>query len=125
MIKSPEQKKKERSAIRMILLVSQIGITMMVPVFFCVFIGRIVSDKTGHPILFLLFLFIGILAGFRSSWQIISRFTGLRFHDKADSSGADHNPSREDHNLSGEDESACVEFDDDESEDFKEGGFPP
>lgn len=77
MIKSPERRKKERRAFRMVVLVTQIGICMMVPIFFCVFLGRLISEKTGQPLLFLLMLLIGILAGFRSSWQIISRFTGL------------------------------------------------
>ena len=77
MIKPPERRKKERRAFRMIVLVTQIGICMMVPIFFCVFLGRLISEKTGQPLWFLLMLLTGCLAGFRSSWQIISRFTGL------------------------------------------------
>lgn len=76
MFKSPEQKKKEKRALRMLVLITQIGICMMVPVFFCVFLGRWISERTGQPLFFLLLVVIGAMAGFRSSWQIISRFTG-------------------------------------------------
>ena len=75
MIRTQKQKREERRALRMIVLVTQIGICMLVPVFFCVFLGRWISEKTGSPLLFPLMLLIGILAGFRSCWQVISRFT--------------------------------------------------
>lgn len=76
MIRSPEKKAKERKALRMAVMISQLGICMMVPVFFCVFLGRWCSEKLGHPLIFLIFLLIGIMAGFRSCWQMIVRFTG-------------------------------------------------
>lgn len=79
MIRSAERKAKDRKALRMIVLVTQIGICMMVPVFLCVFAGQWASRKLDNMLIFPLFLLIGILAGFRSSWQMISRFTGLKF----------------------------------------------
>ncbi len=78
MIKSREQRREERKSLRMIVLVTQIGLCMMVPIFLCTWLGRWLSEKTGHPLLFLLILLLGILAGFRTSWQMISRFTGLK-----------------------------------------------
>lgn len=125
MIKSPERKKKERHALRMLLLVSQIGITMMVPVFFCVFVGRFISDKTGHPILFLLFLLIGVLAGFRSSWQIISRFTGLTLFKKQDTGGGIEEQQQAAQAYSPYPDANGEELEDEEDEDFIDGGFPP
>ena len=95
MIKAPEKKAQERKALRMLLLISQVGICMMVPVFFCLFVGRWVAERTGHPLVFLLFLLTGVLAGFRSCWQVIARFTGLkadRLFDfcSGDSAGCGH-----------------------------------
>ena len=85
MRRSPEKKAKERKALRMIVLVTQIGICMMVPIFFCVFLGQLFSNRLGQPLVFPLILLIGIMAGFRSSYQVICRFTGLSFGRKEES----------------------------------------
>ena len=77
MIKTPEQKRKDRKALRILVLISQLGICMLVPVFICVFLGQWISQITGQILLFPLMLLIGVLAGFRSAWYMISRFTGL------------------------------------------------
>ena len=82
MIRTPEQKKKNRRALRFLVLISQLGICMLVPLFICVFLGQWISERTGQLILFPLMLLIGILAGFRSVWYMISRFTGLLPPDK-------------------------------------------
>lgn len=68
----------DRFPLRMLLLISQIGITMMVPIFFCAWLGSLVVKKTGIELLFVLFLIIGILAGFRSCYHMIRRFTSLK-----------------------------------------------
>lgn len=77
MKKSASKKEKERRALRMIVLVTQIGICMLVPVFFCVFIGQYISETMDMPLLFPFCLLLGILAGFRSCYQMIRRFTDL------------------------------------------------
>lgn len=61
----------------MVALISQLGITMMVALFMCAGIGYLISQKTGNELWFLLFLFIGMLAGFRSCYDIIRRFVDL------------------------------------------------
>ena len=68
----------------MLVLISQIGITMMVPIFFCAWMGYYVSRKTGMELLFLLFLILGILAGFRSCYQIICRFVSLQSSEEGE-----------------------------------------
>lgn len=77
MKKSEEKKAKERRALRMIVLVTQIGICMLVPVFFCVFIGQWISETFHMSWLFPVCLLLGILAGFRSCYQMICRFADL------------------------------------------------
>ena len=62
--------------IRMTALIMQLGITMLTAILLCGIPGRIIAVRTGHPFIFPLFLVLGILAGFRSCFQIIERFTG-------------------------------------------------
>lgn len=72
------RKEGDKFPLRMLLLISQLGITMMVPIFFCGWLGSLVAGKTGIDILILVFLVIGIMAGFRSCYHIIRRFTSLK-----------------------------------------------
>lgn len=76
-MKSEEKKRKERKALSMLVLISQIGICMLVPIFLCVFLGQYISRIAGVDILFPVFLLLGILAGFRSSYTMIQRFVRL------------------------------------------------
>lgn len=78
------KRKKEKNPLRMLVLISQIGITMMVPIFFCAWIGYYISRKTGIDILFLIFIVLGILAGFRSCYQIICRFVSLQSSEEGE-----------------------------------------
>ena len=67
----------EKHPLRLLVLITQLGITMMVPIFFCAWLGSLVSRKTGVELLFVLFLVMGALAGFRSCYHIIRRFVPL------------------------------------------------
>ena len=79
------KKARERRALRMVVLVTQIGNCMLVPIFYCVFIGRWLSMTLNRPLLFPLVLLVGILAGFRSCWQVIARFSGLKLDRRKES----------------------------------------
>lgn len=72
------RKEGDKFPLRMLLLISQLGITMMVPIFFCTWLGSMVVNKTGIDILIIVFIIIGIMAGFRSCHHIIRRFTSLK-----------------------------------------------
>lgn len=72
------RRKSDRNPLRLLVLISQIGITMMVPIFFCAWLGLYVSSKTGIDFLFLLFLILGIMSGFRSCYSVIRRFISLK-----------------------------------------------
>lgn len=71
------RKKSKKIPYRMVALISQLGITMMVALFMCAGIGYLISEKTGNELWFLLFLLLGMLAGFRSCYDIIRRFVDL------------------------------------------------
>ena len=75
---SSVRKDSEKHPLRLIVLISQIGITMMVPIFFCAWLGYLVSEKTGMEILFVVFLILGIMAGFRSCYITIRKFVSLK-----------------------------------------------
>ena len=90
------RKEGDKFPLRMLLLISQLGITMMVPIFFCGWLGSLVARKTGIDILILLFLVIGIMAGFRSCYHIIRRFTSLKSSTLEDNDPADQAGKPED-----------------------------
>ena len=72
------QKESARKALRMMVLILQLGITMMTSILLTGLIGWFIVQKTGKPIIFPLFLIVGIMAGFRSCYQVIIRFTSLK-----------------------------------------------
>ena len=74
--KKTERREDNRRVMRMTALIMQLGITMLTAILLCGIPGRIIAGRTGHPLIFPLFLVLGILAGFRSCFQIIERFTG-------------------------------------------------
>lgn len=70
--------RKDEKPLRMIVLISQLGICMLTAIFSCVLIGYFVSRWTGILWLFPLFLVIGAMAGFKSCYNIIRRFVDLK-----------------------------------------------
>ncbi|MDO4977737.1 MAG: AtpZ/AtpI family protein [Eubacteriales bacterium] len=76
------RKKDERFPLRMLVLISQLGINMMVSIFLCAWLGSFVARVTGVEFLFVIFLFLGMLAGFRSCYSVITRFVNLKSSDE-------------------------------------------
>ncbi|MCD8018876.1 MAG: AtpZ/AtpI family protein [Clostridiales bacterium] len=75
------KKKKERNALRMRVLITQLGICMLTAIFVCVIIGRFLVQKTGLELLFPIMLLLGIMAGIRSCYITIGRFVNLKSRD--------------------------------------------
>lgn len=71
-------KRKNRNALRMLVLISQLGICMMTPTFFCVFVGQYLSHRLDQELIFPFFVLLGMMAGFRSCYTVITRFVDLR-----------------------------------------------
>ncbi len=55
-----------RNVYQSMIMITQFGITILVPVFLCSFIGIYLDNKLGTSFLVILFFFIGALAGFRN-----------------------------------------------------------
>lgn len=60
--------------VRMLSMVTQIGITMLTSTFLCMFLGLWI-DKTFSTNLFLPFLILGILGGLRGVYTLIRHMT--------------------------------------------------
>lgn len=65
--------KDKRELFKALSLISQLGISMMVPIFLCVLLGRFIDSKFSTAFVVPL-LFLGILAGFRNCYIIIKPF---------------------------------------------------
>lgn len=59
-------------------LVTQFGITMIVPIFLCSFLGWFLDQKLGTSFLFVLLFFIGALAGFRNIYILSKKVSETR-----------------------------------------------
>lgn len=73
-----DREKKRRSemseVVKAMSMVIQIGINMMVPVFLCLFIGYKLDKWLGTNYLVIIFIILGVLAGFKSVYSIIKGF---------------------------------------------------
>lgn len=66
--------KKDRPVIKALLMISQIGISMIVPIFLGAFLGYQLDRWLGTGFFFLVFLFFGILAAFRNIYKLMKPF---------------------------------------------------
>lgn len=60
--------------IRALMLVTQLGISMMVPIFLCVFAGGFIDKKAGTGCFFPIFLVLGMAAAFRNVYYLLKPF---------------------------------------------------
>ncbi len=65
--------KYKKSVFRTMSLISQLGISILVPIFLCVFLGKFVGERWDLPI-FLPLLILGILAGGRNAYILVMGF---------------------------------------------------
>lgn len=66
--------KKDRPVIKGLLMISQIGISMIVPIFLGAFLGYQLDRWLGKGFFFLIFLLFGILAAFRNIYKLTKPF---------------------------------------------------
>lgn len=65
---------RNNKVIKALMLVSQIGISMMVPIFLCVFAGNFIDKKAGTGCFLPILLFLGIAASFRNVYYLLKPF---------------------------------------------------
>lgn len=66
--------KNKRSVLRSLVLITQFGISMLVPILLCTMIGAYIGEKFSIPIITVPLFIIGALAGFRNVY-IMARKT--------------------------------------------------
>ena len=72
--------KNKRSVFRSLVLVTQFGISMLVPILLCTMLGAYIGEKFSIPIITVPLFIIGALAGFRNVY-IMAKKT---YEDKDD-----------------------------------------
>lgn len=67
-------KKSDKVIWHSFMMVSQVGITMIVPIFLCVYLGMKLDGWFGTEYLFIIFVLIGVLAAFRNVYLLMRKF---------------------------------------------------
>lgn len=70
-----------KEVFRSLSMISQIGVSVMVPVFLCVFIG-VTIDKYFNTSTLLIFLFLGIGAGMRNAYILAMKVMSENVREK-------------------------------------------
>ncbi|MBR2408022.1 MAG: AtpZ/AtpI family protein [Lachnospiraceae bacterium] len=65
---------RNSKVIKALMLVTQLGVSMMVPIFLCVLAGSFIDKKAGTGFFLPLFLFLGIAAAFRNVYYLLKPF---------------------------------------------------
>lgn len=65
---------RNSKVIRALMLVTQLGISMMVPIFLCVFAGGFIDKKAGTGCFMPILLLLGIGAAFRNVYLLLRPF---------------------------------------------------
>lgn len=64
-----------REIVKALSLVTQIGISMVIPIVMCLFIGLFLDRLAGtSPLFLLIFIFLGVGGGFRSVYVLTKAF---------------------------------------------------
>lgn len=78
-----KKNKKMMGAMKNLALISQLGISMLVPIFGCLFIGNYLDEKLGtKPFLLFIFIVLGVGAAFVNLYKI-----GVHGMEKKDKDG--------------------------------------
>ncbi|BBF44737.1 ATP synthase protein I [Lachnospiraceae bacterium KM106-2] len=66
--------KTDKTVIKALCMISQIGITMLVPILLCGWIGRYLDRHFNSGYFFIIFIILGILAAFRNVYVLTRQF---------------------------------------------------
>lgn len=66
--------KTNSRVLKALMMISQIGVSMMVPIFLCVFIGIKLDEWLGTVCFVIIFMFLGVLAAFRNVYIMTKSF---------------------------------------------------
>ncbi len=66
--------KKSNDVVKGIIMITQIGLTMLVPIFLCVFIGYQMDHHFHTGFWLIIFLVLGVMAAFRNVYVLTKQF---------------------------------------------------
>lgn len=66
--------KNNRTIWKSLMMITQVGLSMITPIFICVFIGLKLDQWFQTQYWFLIMLFLGVLSAFRSVYMLTKRF---------------------------------------------------
>lgn len=58
--------KHDKNVYRSLMMITQFGLNMLVPIFACAFLGMFIDKKLGTSFFMVILFFVGALAGFRN-----------------------------------------------------------
>lgn len=64
-------KKEKNNIVYGLMLVTQVGITMMVPIVLCLLIGKWIMKYVNNPLVVLFAVLFGIIVGFRNVYVLV------------------------------------------------------
>lgn len=67
-------KKQKNEVMEMLILIVQIGITMMVPIFMCTLAGAWVGERLQMKWISVAAFFVGAAAGFRNVYRLVKKY---------------------------------------------------
>lgn len=62
--------KYKKNVYQSLALITQFGLSMLVPIFLCAFLGLFIGNKISHPVIVVPFFILGVLAGFRNVYVL-------------------------------------------------------
>ena len=85
MEKAPKKRKRrgyDRKVFQSLVLITEFGIHMIVPIFLCTFLGIWIDRKAGTSYVVIILFFIGALAGFTNIYKLAKKIYGTSHKDK-------------------------------------------
>lgn len=73
-VKGEERMKSNRSLIKALAMITQIGLSMLTPIFLCVFGGRWLDETFQTKYWLIILLILGVLAAFRNVFYLTKSF---------------------------------------------------
>ena len=73
---------KKHPALRNLLLITEVGLSVIIPTLLMLFLGKWITEKSGQKIWIVLFLLLGLVAGGFAAWRLLKRFAPKKEDDR-------------------------------------------
>lgn len=71
--KKDRDRKARRQTLQSLVMITQFGIQMMVPIFLCTFLGIWIDKKADTSYWVIILFFVGALAGFNNIYRLVKK----------------------------------------------------